>query len=109
MQPQVLLNSQLPLKLFSKGKVRDTYDLGDSLLMVTTDRDQALIAIDQRIFGFQASMVLQKIISPRMTAYMNFAYFFHVINIPLVACFIYVWRPRPRFREMMSGPLPGPA
>ena len=38
MPAQVLLNSQLPLKLFSKGKVRDTYDLGDRLLMVTTDR-----------------------------------------------------------------------
>ena len=77
---------------------------GDAtLLMVTTDRDQALMAIDQRLFGFQASLVLQRIISPRMTAYMTFAYFFHVINIPVVACFVYVWRPRPRFREMMSG------
>ncbi len=77
---------------------------GDAtLMMVTTDRDQALMAIDQRLFGFQASLILQRIISPRMTAYMTFAYFFHIINIPLVACFIYVWRPRPRFREMMSG------
>ncbi len=38
MQSRVLLNTQLPLKLFGKGKVRDTYDLGDRLLMVTTDR-----------------------------------------------------------------------
>ena len=39
---------------------------GDAtLLMVTTDRDQALMAIDQRLFGFQASLVLQRIISPR--------------------------------------------
>ncbi len=38
MQPMVLLNTQLPFKLFGKGKVRDTYDLGDKLLMVTTDR-----------------------------------------------------------------------
>jgi membrane-associated phospholipid phosphatase len=77
---------------------------GDAtLLMVTTDRDQALIALDQRLFGFQASLVLQRIISSRMTAWMAFAYFFHVINIPLVACFIYVRRPRARFREMMSG------
>jgi membrane-associated phospholipid phosphatase len=74
-----------------------------TLLMVTTDRDQALIAIDQRLFGFQASLVLQRIISPGMTAWMTFAYFFHIINIPLVACFIYVWRRRERFREMMSG------
>ena len=34
---------------------------------------------------------------------MTFAYFYHLINIPLVACFLYVWRPRARFREMMSG------
>src|SRR5208282_2913135 len=77
---------------------------GDAtLLVVSTDRDQALMALDQRLFGFQASLVLQRIISPRLTAWMAFAYFFHVINIPLVACFLYVWRPRARFREMMSG------
>ncbi|MGA3327020.1 MAG: phosphatase PAP2 family protein [Terriglobia bacterium] len=77
---------------------------GDAtLLMVTTDRDQALMALDQRLFGFQASLVLQRIISPGLTAWMAFAYFFHVINIPLVACFVYVRRPRSRFREMMSG------
>ncbi len=74
-----------------------------TLLMVTTDRDQALIALDQRLFGFQASMVLQRIISPGMTAWMSFAYFFHIINIPLVACFLYVRRDCARFREMMSG------
>jgi len=77
---------------------------GDAtLLMVTTDRDQALIALDQRLFGFQASLVLQRIISPGLTTWMTFAYFYHLINIPLVACFIYVWRSRDRFREMMSG------
>jgi len=77
---------------------------GDAtLLMVTTDRDQALIALDQRLFGFQASLVLQRIISPWMTAWMTFAYFFHIINIPLVACFLYIRRDHARFREMMSG------
>jgi membrane-associated phospholipid phosphatase len=77
---------------------------GDAtLLIVTKDRDQALMAIDQRLFGFQASMVLQRIISPRMTMWMVLAYFYHIVNIALVAFFLYVWRPRPRFREMMSG------
>lgn len=77
---------------------------GDAtLLMVTTDRDQALMAIDQRLFGFQVSLALQRIISPGLTAWMSFAYFFHIINIPLVGCFIYLRRPRQRFREMMSG------
>jgi membrane-associated phospholipid phosphatase len=77
---------------------------GDAtLLMVTRDRDPALIALDQRIFGFQASIVLQRFISPGLTAWMAFAYFFHIINIPLVGCFLYTRRERSRFREMMSG------
>jgi membrane-associated phospholipid phosphatase len=77
---------------------------GDAtLMMVTTDRDQALMALDQRLFGFQASLLLQRIISPRLTAWMTFAYFFHIINIPLVGCYIYLCRDRARFREMMSG------
>src|SRR5271157_2166988 len=77
---------------------------GDAtLLVVTRDRDQALIALDQRLFGFQASVVLQRIISPAMTAWMTFAYFYHIINIPLVACFLYMRGDRARFREMMSG------
>ncbi|MGH2486618.1 MAG: phosphoribosylaminoimidazolesuccinocarboxamide synthase, partial [Ktedonobacterales bacterium] len=33
-----LLQTNLPLPRFGSGKVRDTYDLGDRLLMVTTDR-----------------------------------------------------------------------
>ena len=37
----VLLESNLPLPLFSRGKVRDTYDLGNQLLIVTTDRISA--------------------------------------------------------------------
>ncbi len=74
-------------------------------LMVTTDRDAALIAADQRLFGFQASVALQRFISPPLTAWMDFAYTFHLWNIPLVACLIYALRPRPRFREMMVGML----
>jgi len=74
-----------------------------TLLMVPRDCDKALIALDQRLFGFQASLAMQRIISPGLTAWMAFAYFFHLINIPLVACFLYLRRERPRFREMMSG------
>jgi membrane-associated phospholipid phosphatase len=77
---------------------------GDAtLLVVTHDRDQALMAIDQRLFGCQASLVLQRIVTPWLTAWMVCAYWFHIVNIPLVACFLYIWRPRERFREMMSG------
>ncbi|MGD0697143.1 MAG: phosphatase PAP2 family protein [Terriglobia bacterium] len=72
-------------------------------LLSSRDRDLQLIAWDQRLFGFQASVALQRIISPPLTAWMEFAYFFHLPNIPIVACFIYIWRPRQRFREMMTG------
>lgn len=41
MKKSVLLKSDLPLPLFGRGKVRDTYDLGDTLLVVATDRISA--------------------------------------------------------------------
>ncbi len=79
---------------------------GDSALFLAgKDRDATLIALDQKLFGFQASLVLQRFVSPPLTAWMDFAYFYHVLNIPLVACFIYVSRSRERFREMMCGVL----
>jgi membrane-associated phospholipid phosphatase len=74
-------------------------------MVITHDRDLDLIAWDQRLFGFQASVALQKIVTPSLTAWMEFAYFFHLPNIPIVACFLYIWRPRERFREMMCGVL----
>ena len=37
----VLMKADLPLPLFSRGKVRDTYDLGDYLLLIATDRISA--------------------------------------------------------------------
>ncbi len=36
-----LLYSELPLRLFKRGKVRDIYELGESLLVVSTDRISA--------------------------------------------------------------------
>ena len=72
-------------------------------LLVTHDRDTALFAWDHRLFGFEPSLALQRIISPPLTAWMEFAYSFHLYNIPIVACFIYMCRPRQRFREMMFG------
>jgi phosphoribosylaminoimidazole-succinocarboxamide synthase len=41
MSNDVLLNTDLPLPPFVKGKVRDTYDLGNRLLIVATDRISA--------------------------------------------------------------------
>ncbi len=39
--PPVLLTTELPLPVFIRGKVRDTYDLGSHLLIVSTDRISA--------------------------------------------------------------------
>ncbi len=39
--PPVLLKTELPLPVFIRGKVRDTYDLGSHLLIVSTDRISA--------------------------------------------------------------------
>ncbi|HUI41096.1 MAG TPA: phosphatase PAP2 family protein [Terriglobia bacterium] len=72
-------------------------------LLVTQDRDSNLMAIDQRLFGVQASVALQRFITPALTSWMEFSYVFHLFNIPIVACFIYACRPRARFREMMAG------
>jgi len=41
MQSEVILETNLPLPLFKRGKVRDIYDLGDRLLIVSTDRISA--------------------------------------------------------------------
>jgi phosphoribosylaminoimidazole-succinocarboxamide synthase len=39
--PTVLINTNLSFPLFRRGKVRDVYDLGDKLLIVSTDRISA--------------------------------------------------------------------
>ncbi len=72
-------------------------------LLVTRDMDSELIALDQRLFGIQASVAIQAWITPSWTSWMEFAYFFHVINAPLVALFVYNFRNLERFREMMTG------
>lgn len=40
-EDEVLLEAKLPLPLVARGKVRDIFDLGDSLLFVATDRISA--------------------------------------------------------------------
>ncbi len=53
MADQAVYETHFPdLKLFSRGKVRDNYDLGDSLLMVATDRISAFdVVMKQPIPG----------------------------------------------------------
>ncbi len=40
-EPEVLLETDLPLPVFIRGKTRDVYDLGNHLLIVATDRISA--------------------------------------------------------------------
>ena len=41
----ILINTDLPLPLFIRGKVRDTYDLGSHLLIIATDRISAFDSV----------------------------------------------------------------
>src|SRR5205823_6620336 len=45
MKTPIVLQTDFPLPVFGKGKVRDTYDLGDNLLMVATDRISAFDSV----------------------------------------------------------------
>jgi len=45
MRPTPVLQTNFPLPLFGRGKVRDTYDLGDNLLIVATDRISAFDSV----------------------------------------------------------------
>jgi len=72
-------------------------------LLVHHDRDAFLIGLDQKLFGFQASVALQRFISPALTSWMKFSYGMHLLYIPLVAGILYARRPHDRFRNMMCG------
>jgi len=43
--PPILINTDLPLPLFIRGKVRDSYDLGNHLLIIATDRISAFDSV----------------------------------------------------------------
>ena len=45
MNNPTVLQTDFPLPLFGRGKVRDTYDLGDKLLIVATDRISAFDSV----------------------------------------------------------------
>lgn len=61
MQPEVILNTNFPnLSLYAKGKVRDIYELGDYLLLVSTDRISAFDVIMNQGIPYKG-MVLTKI------------------------------------------------
>ena len=61
MKAQALLQTSFPtLKLFAKGKVRDIYEAGDYLLLVSTDRISAFDVIMEQGIPYKG-MVLTKI------------------------------------------------
>ena len=72
-------------------------------LLVHHDRDAMLIGWDQRLFGCQASVAAQRLITPLLTTWMALAYDSHPFIGPLVGCFVYLRRPRSNFRNLMCG------
>lgn len=61
MNPKVILQTNFPaLKLFARGKVRDIYEVGDFLLLVSTDRLSAFDVIMNQGIPYKG-MVLTKI------------------------------------------------
>ncbi|MCU0365275.1 MAG: phosphoribosylaminoimidazolesuccinocarboxamide synthase [Ignavibacteriaceae bacterium] len=61
MQPEVILQTNFPeLKLYARGKVRDIYEVGDYLLLVSTDRLSAFDVIMNQGIPYKG-MVLTKI------------------------------------------------
>lgn len=61
MQPEIILQTNFPkLKLYAKGKVRDIYEIGDYLLLVSTDRLSAFDVIMNQGIPYKG-MVLTKI------------------------------------------------
>jgi len=55
----VVLETNLPLPLFFRGKVRDTYDLGDLLLLITTDRISAFDSVLPSGIPYKGSVLNQ--------------------------------------------------
>jgi len=58
-QDEVLLKSKLSLPLAGRGKVRDIYDLGDSLLFVATDRISAFDCVLASGIPFKGRVLTQ--------------------------------------------------
>ena len=45
MDPSTVINTELPLPLFIRGKVRDSYTMGTQLLIIATDRISAFDSV----------------------------------------------------------------
>jgi phosphoribosylaminoimidazole-succinocarboxamide synthase len=84
MDTSIVLETDLPMKIFRKGKVRDIYDLGDKLLMITTDRISAfdyilptgiplkgkvLTALSVYWFGYTKNLIENHLITSDVTGF----------------------------------------
>jgi phosphoribosylaminoimidazole-succinocarboxamide synthase len=56
---QVITKTDLPLPKFSSGKVRDTYSLGDDLLMVATDRLSAFDVVFPQGIAYKGAVLTE--------------------------------------------------
>ena len=56
---QVITKTDLPLKLFSRGKVRDTYELDDNLLMVASDRLSAFDVVFSQGIPYKGTVLTE--------------------------------------------------
>lgn len=56
---KTIVKTNLPLKLFSSGKVRDTYELGDDLLMVATDRLSAFDVVFSQGIPYKGAVLTE--------------------------------------------------
>ncbi len=56
---EVIMQTSLPLKQFSKGKVRDTYELGENLLMVATDRLSAFDVVFSQGIPYKGAVLTE--------------------------------------------------
>ena len=55
----MITETRLPLRLFARGKVRDTYELDDSLLMVATDRLSAFDVVFREGIPLKGAVLTQ--------------------------------------------------
>ncbi len=55
----VMMDAELPLRLHSRGKVRDTYELGPDLLMIATDRLSAFDVVFREGIPLKGAVLTQ--------------------------------------------------
>ena len=72
------------------------------------DRDDALLALDRRLFGETPALRLESITTPTLTDAMTIAYFLHLILPPILALACYL-KDRELFREFLLAVLLGGA